>query len=123
MILPAILIMIAALAVLLVGLYMAAAAHRIRREADRQVQRTIADANAQRTHLIADAATERAKLLDQQRDLQERLMHLVDRPFEGPRRAPRELVIPDPWGDDVDPNPETGFEEPDPLRIAASGAV
>lgn len=86
--------LVVAAAVLGVGLYLMIAAHSVRRESDRTIQR-----------LLAAHGSERASLLAYARDLNNRIMELAGVPHleDVPRR---ELVVEDPWGEHTDPNVE-----------------
>lgn len=106
------LILIAALIVLGVGVYLMLAAHDVRRESDRTIQR-----------LLAEHGRER-------RDLMNRLMFLADKTYEAPPSQETELKIPDLWGDGVDVNVDSAAELDEDthsldgdFRVASSGAM
>jgi len=89
------------------GLYLMIAAHGVRRESDRTLQRA-----------LADAARERAELAGEREMLLDRMMQLSGHRYLDPaENGHRELTIPDPWGAGVDPNVEEGPDWRDHVEV------
>ncbi len=105
-----ILLAAAALAAAALGLalYLMNAAHGVRREADRTLQR-----------VLAEQAVERREWADDRTMLLDRLASAAGQPYLETNGKPRELVISDPWGP-VDPNVDGFLSEPPADQEAAS---